>query len=50
MLTLIKYQKIIINFKEKLQAETRILNILNNKKINFICLAGFMIVFSKKIY
>jgi len=43
-----KIQKIIINFKEKLQAETRILNILNNKKINFICLAGFMIVFSKK--
>jgi len=43
-----KIPKKIINFKKKFQAETRILNILNNKKINFICLAGFMIVFSKK--
>ena len=43
-----KIQKIIISFKEKLQAETRILNILNYKKINFICLAGFMKVLSKK--
>jgi len=43
-----KIPKKIINFKKKFQAETRILNILNIKKINFICLAGFMIVFSKK--
>ena len=43
-----KIPKKIINFKKKFQAETRILNILNNKKIIFICLAGFMIVFSKK--
>ena len=42
-----KIPKKIINFKKKFQAETRILNILNNKKINFICLAGFMKILSK---
>ena len=43
-----KIQKKIINFKKKGSAETNILNILNKKKINFICLAGFMKVLSKK--
>tara|TARA_B110000014_G_C20088880_1_gene569834 strand:- start:588 stop:1169 length:582 start_codon:yes stop_codon:yes gene_type:complete len=43
-----KIQKKIINFKKKSSAETNILNILNKKKINFICLAGFMKVLSKK--
>ena len=43
-----KIQKKIINFKKKNSAETNILNILNKKKINFICLAGFMKVLSKK--
>ena len=42
-----KIPKKIINFKKKFQAEARILNILNNKKINFICLAGFMKILSK---
>ena len=43
-----KIQKKIINFKKKNSAEKNILNILNKKKINFICLAGFMKVLSKK--
>ena len=43
-----KIQKKIINFKKKNSAEANILNILNKKKINFICLAGFMKVLSKK--
>ena len=43
-----KIQKKIINFKKKNSAEGNILNMLNKKKINFICLAGFMEVLSKK--
>ena len=43
-----KIQKRIINFKKKNSAEKNILNMLNKKKINFICLAGFMKVLSKK--
>jgi len=43
-----KIQKKIINFKKKNSAEGNILNMLNKKKINFICLAGFMKVLSKK--
>lgn len=43
-----KIQKKIINFKKKNSAEKNILNMLNKKKINFICLAGFMKVLSKK--
>ena len=43
-----KIQKKIINFKKKNSAERNILNMLNKKKINFICLAGFMKVLSKK--
>ena len=42
-----KIQKKIINFKKKNSAERNILNMLNKKKINFICLAGFMKVLSK---
>ena len=43
-----KIQKKIINFKKKIPAEKTLLYILNKKKINFICLAGFMKVLSKK--
>ena len=43
-----KIQKKIINFKKKNSAEKNILNMLNKKKINFICLAGFMKILSKK--
>ena len=43
-----KIKKKIINFKKKNSAEKNILNMLNKKKINFICLAGFMKVLSKK--
>jgi len=45
----IKYniQKKIINFKNKKLAEKKILKFLLTKKINLICLAGFMKILSK---
>jgi len=42
-----KIKKKIINFKNQKHAETKILKILLKKKINFICLAGFMKILSK---
>jgi len=42
-----KIKKKIINFKNHKSAETKILKILLKKKINFICLAGFMKILSK---
>jgi formyltetrahydrofolate-dependent phosphoribosylglycinamide formyltransferase len=43
----IKY--LIINYKNKNKAESKILLNLKKKKINLICLAGFMKILSKKI-
>ena len=43
---LYKIEKKIINFKNKKFAEKKILTILHKKKINFICLAGFMKILS----
>ena len=40
-------KKIIINFKNYKIAEKKILKFLKKKKINFICLAGFMKILSK---
>ena len=37
----------IFNFKEQDKAEKKILNILQKRKINLICLAGFMKILSK---
>ena len=42
-----KIKKKIVNFKNHKSAETKILKILLKKKINFICLAGFMKILSK---
>ena len=42
----IKY--VIINYKDKKEAEKKILKILKQKNIEFICLAGFMKILSKK--
>ena len=39
----------IIDYKNKIKAEDKILNYLKNYKINLICLAGFMKILSKKI-
>ena len=39
----------IINYKNKIKAENKILLNLKNYKINLICLAGFMKILSKKI-
>ena len=43
-----KIEKKIINFKNKNLAEKKILKLLCKKKINFICLAGFMKILSSK--
>ena len=43
-----KIQKKVINFKNKNIAEKKLLNLLSEKKIRFICLAGFMKILSKK--
>ena len=40
-------KKNVINFKKKKLAEIKILKLLNETKINFICLAGFMKILSK---
>ena len=40
-------EKKVINFENSKIAEKKILNLLNKKKINFICLAGFMKILSK---
>ena len=42
-----KLKKKIINFKNIKSAEKNILTLMVNKKINFICLAGFMKILSK---
>ena len=39
----------IVNYKNKKNAETRILKILNQNHIELICLAGFMKILSKRI-
>ena len=39
-------KKNVINFKKKRSAENKILRLLNENKINFICLAGFMKILS----
>ena len=41
-----KIEKKIVNFTNLRKAENKILYLLNKKKINFICLAGFMKVLS----
>ena len=43
-----KIQKKVINFKIKNIAEKKLLNFLSEKKIKFICLAGFMKILPKK--
>ena len=43
----IKY--LILNYKNKKKAESKILFNLKKKKINLICLAGFMKILSKRI-
>ena len=40
-------KKNVINFKKRQIAEIKILKLLNENKINFICLAGFMKILSK---
>jgi len=42
-----RIEKKILNFKNHKAAENKILKILFKKKINFICLAGFMKILSK---
>ena len=42
-----KIEKKIINFENHISAEKTILKVLLKKKINFICLAGFMKILSK---
>ena len=42
-----KIKKNVINFKKKKLAEIKILKLLNENKIKFICLAGFMKILSK---
>ena len=41
-------KKNVINFKKRKLAENKILKLLNENKINFICLAGFMKILSKR--
>ena len=41
-------KKKVINFKKIKLAENKILKLLNENKINFICLAGFMKILSKR--
>ena len=43
-----KIQKKVIDFKNKNNAEKKLLNLLSKKKIRFICLAGFMKILPKK--
>ena len=43
-----KIEKKIYNFEKQSFAETKILHTLKKKKINLICLAGFMKILSKK--
>tara|TARA_A100001011_G_scaffold332143_1_gene359037 strand:- start:345 stop:923 length:579 start_codon:yes stop_codon:yes gene_type:complete len=42
-----KIKKNVISFKKRKLAEIKILKLLNENKINFICLAGFMKILSK---
>ena len=42
-----KIQKKIISFKNKISAEKKILYELKERKIKFVCLAGFMKILSK---
>jgi formyltetrahydrofolate-dependent phosphoribosylglycinamide formyltransferase len=44
-----KIKLIFVNYKNKNDAENKILINLTNCKVNFICLAGFMKILSKKI-
>ncbi|MBC8302176.1 MAG: phosphoribosylglycinamide formyltransferase [Pelagibacterales bacterium] len=44
-----KIKSLFINYKNKNNAESKILINLKNHNINFICLAGFMKILSKKI-
>ena len=44
-----KIKFLIINYKNKKKAESKILFNLKKKKINLICLAGFMKILSKRI-
>tara|TARA_B100000470_G_C19782842_1_gene388455 strand:+ start:1215 stop:1802 length:588 start_codon:yes stop_codon:yes gene_type:complete len=44
-----KIKSLIINYKNKKKAEEKILINLKKNKIDFICLAGFMKILSKKI-
>jgi len=44
-----KIKLLIINYKNKIKAENKILINLKKNKINLICLAGFMKILSKKI-
>ena len=44
-----KIKSLFINYKNKNNAESKILINLKNYNINFICLAGFMKILSKKI-
>ena len=43
-----KIKSLIINYKNKKKAEEKILINLKKNKIDFICLAGFMKILSKK--
>ncbi len=42
-----KIENFLINFKNKSYAESKVLKVLKNKKIELICLAGFMKILSK---
>ena len=42
-----KIEKKIINYNKNITAEKKVLNLLKKRKINFICLAGFMKILSK---
>ncbi len=44
-----KIKFLIINYKNKIEAENKILLNLKNYKVSLICLAGFMKILSKKI-
>ena len=44
-----KIKSLFVNYKNKNNAESKILINLKNHNINFICLAGFMKILSKKI-
>ena len=43
----LRYKKKIISFKNKISAEKKILYELKERKIKFVCLAGFMQILSK---